>query len=154
MFGLITWISILLSHIFFVRARKAQGVPDSALAYVAPLGVWGSFGALVFSILVAFFKGFTLFAYKKTATAGTNPKFDTSTFFTAYLGIPLYIIMIFGYKIIMKTETVRPETADLFGGKARIDAEEAGYLAQEAAKKGGPETKMEKIYRLTLGNLF
>jgi amino acid transporter len=84
MFGLLTWISILISHIFFVNARKAQGIPNSALAYVAPLGKWGSVGALIFSILIAFFKGFALFCYKKTG--GKNAKFDTDTFVTTYLG--------------------------------------------------------------------
>ncbi|CZR59638.1 probable aromatic amino acid transport protein aroP [Phialocephala subalpina] len=154
MFGLLTWISILISHIYFVNARKAQNIPDSALAYVAPLGKWGSVGALIFSILIAFFKGFALFAYKATAKKGTTPVFDTRTFVTTYLGIPLYIIMFFGYKFIMKTKVIQPETADLYSGKARIDAEEAEFLAAEAEKKGGPETKMEKIYRRTLGNLF
>jgi amino acid transporter len=154
MFGLLTWISILISHIFFVRARKAQNIPDSALAYVAPLGIWGSVGALTFSILILFFKGFALFAYKKTAAKGTHPKFDTNTFVTTYLGLPLYIILYFGYKIVMKSKLIKPEDADLYGGKARIDAEEAEFLAREAEKKGGPETKIERIYRLTLGNLF
>jgi amino acid transporter len=154
MFGLLTWISILISHIFFVRARKAQNIPDSALAYVAPLGIWGSVGALMFSILILFFKGFALFAYKKTAAKGTHPKFDTNTFVTTYLGLPLYIILYFGYKIVMKSKLIKPEDADLYGGKARIDAEEAEFLAREAEKKGGPETKIERIYRLTLGNLF
>ncbi|KAE9377735.1 putative dicarboxylic amino acid permease [Stipitochalara longipes BDJ] len=154
MFGLLTWISILISHIFFVRARKAQNIPDSALAYVAPLGKWGSVGALIFSILILFFKGFALFAYKKTAAKGTHPKFDTNTFVTTYLGLPLYIILFFGYKIVMKSKLIKPEEADLYGGKARIDAEEAEFLARQAEKKGGPETKVERIYRLTLGNLF
>ena len=154
MFGLLTWISILIAHIFFVRARKAQNIPDSALAYVAPLGMWGSVGALIFSILIMFFKGFALFCYKKTASKGTRPVFDTSTFVTTYLGLPLYIVLFFGYKIIMKTKLIRPEDADLYSGKARIDAEEAEFLAAQAEKKGGPETKVERIYRLTLGNLF
>lgn len=154
MFGLLTWISILISHIYFVRARKAQNIPDSALAYVAPLGAPGSWGALVFSILIAFFKGFALFCYKKTAKKGTTPVFDWRTFITTYLGIPVFLIMLFGYKFIMKTETVRPETADLYSGKARIDAEEAEFIAAENAKKGGPETKAERIYRLTLGWAF
>jgi amino acid transporter len=154
MFGLLTWISILISHICFVKARKAQNIPDSALAYVAPLGKWGSVGALIFSILIAFFKGFALFCYKATASKGTVPKFDTSTFVTTYLAIPLYIIMFFGYKFVMKSERVRPETADLYGGKARIDAEEAEFLAQEAAKNGGPESKRDKIYRYTVGWAF
>jgi amino acid transporter len=154
MFGLLTWISILISHIFFVRARNAQNIPDSALAYVAPLGKWGSVGALSFSILILLFKGFALFAYKKTAAKGTHPKFDTSTFVTTYLGLPLYIILFFGYKVFMKTKLIKPEEADLYGGKARIDAEEAEFLARQAERKGGPETKLEKFYRRTLGNLF
>jgi len=154
MFGLLTWISLLISHIYFVRARRAQNIPDSALAYVAPLGVAGSWGALVFCILIAFFKGFPIFCYKVTAKAGTTPVFDWRTFITTYLGIPLYIIMFLGYKYSVKTSVIRPEAADLYSGKARIDAEEAEYLAKEAAKKGGPETKGEKLYRVTLGWLF
>lgn len=154
MFGLLTWISILIAHICFVRARRAQNVPDSALAYVAPLGMWGSVGALIFSILIAFFKGFALFTYKKTAKAGTNPKFDSSTFITTYLGIPLFIILYVGYKVIMKTSFIKPHEVDLYGGKDRIDREEQEFLAMEAEKKGMPETKLEKIYRLTIGNLF
>ncbi|CAG8949133.1 hypothetical protein HYFRA_00004755 [Hymenoscyphus fraxineus] len=154
MFGLLTWISLLVSHICFVRARKAQGIPDSALAYVAPLGAAGSWAALVFSCLIAFFKGFPIFCYKITAPKGTVPVFDWRTFITTYLGIPLYIAMILGYKFYMKTEMVTPENADLYSGKARIDAEEAEYVAQEAAKHGGPETKGQKLYRLTLGWLF
>lgn len=154
MFGLLTWISILVSHIFFVRARKAQGIPDSALAYVAPLGIWGSYGALVFCCLIAFFKGFALFAYKHGAKAGTHPKFDTNTFVTTYLGIPLYLIMIFGYKFIMKSERVRPELADLYGGKARIDREEAEFLAEEQSKRGMAETTRDKWYRRTIGWAF
>jgi yeast amino acid transporter len=61
--------------------------------------------------------------------------------------------MIFGYKFIMKTKTVQPHTADLYGGKARTDAE-AEFIAAEAAKKGEPETKGQKIYRVTLGWAF
>jgi amino acid transporter len=154
MFGLLTWISILISHIYFVKARKAQGIYNDQMPYVAPLGVYGSWGALCFSILIAIFKGFPLFCYKVTATKGTVPKFDTSTFVTTYLGIPLYIIMFFSWKFYKGTKVIRPEEADLFGGKARIDAEEAEYVAQQAAKKGGPETKLERIYRLTFGWAF
>jgi amino acid transporter len=155
-FGLLTWISILISHICFVRARRAQGIPDSALAYVAPLGIWGSVGALAFSIIIAFFKGFALFCYRSTgrAAGNKNPKFDTSTFVTTYLGIPLYFIMFFGFKFLKGAHWVKPETADLYSGKARIDAEEEEFLAQEQARKGMPETKVERIYRLTIGWAF
>lgn len=151
MFGLLTWISILISHICFVRARRAQGIPDTALAYKAPLGIAGSAGALAFSILIAFFKGFPLFCHR-ILTPGKG--FDTDTFVTTYLGIPLYFIMYFGYKFYMKTSFIKPEDVDLYSGKARIDAEEAEYIAAQLERKGGPETKMEKIYRYTLGWAF
>ena len=155
MFGLLTWISILISHIYFVRARRAQGIQDTEMPYLAPLGIWGSYGALFFCCLIAIFKGFALFCYKRTAAKGTTPVFDTSTFITTYLGIPLYFIMFFGYKLVMKTKMLKPDEADLFSGKARIDAQEQEYLAQEAARKGSnEETKRERIYRLTLGWAF
>jgi amino acid transporter len=149
-FGLLTWISILVSHIYFVNARRAQNVPDSALAYVAPLGKWGSIGALFFCILIAIFKGFNYFTY--------SPKygnFDYKNFITAYLGIPLYLIMIAGYKIIMKSHGWRPEEANLFEGKDLIDREEAEWIENEKLRKHGKiETKWEKLYRMSFGWLF
>lgn len=39
---------------------------------------------------------------------------------TSYIGIPLYLLFIFGFKIAMKTKRVRPESADLVTGKGRI----------------------------------
>ncbi|KAL3417377.1 amino acid permease [Phlyctema vagabunda] len=149
-FGLLTWISILITHICFVNARKAQNIPDSVMPYVAPLGKWGSWGALIFSILIGIFRGFALFPYKKLG----NDSFDYKTFITTYLGIPLYLIMYFGYKFWTKTHILSSYEADLYSGKAKIDAEENEWLAEQAARKGGPETKGERIYRLTLGWAF
>jgi len=95
MFGLLTWISILISHIYFVNARAAQGIPNSALAYVAPLGKWGSVGALIFSCLIAFFKGFGLFCHEKLSPGS---KFDTDTFVTTYLGSKSSISSLFFFE--------------------------------------------------------
>lgn len=152
-FGLLTWISILVAHIYFVRARRAQGVPDTALAFVAPGGIWGSYISLFFCCLIAIFKGFNYFIpnYKKNGYG----QWDYKNFITAYLGIPLYLIMIGGYKIIMKSEGVRPETADLYSGKARIDEEEVEFLAAEAAKNHGKAySRWEVIYNRSIGAIF
>jgi len=154
MFGLLTWISILISHIFFVHARHAQNIPDTALAYVAPLGIYGSYGAIVFSVLICIFKGFPLFCYKITAAAGTKPVFDTRTFVTTYLALPLYIIMFFGHKFWTGSSFVKAGECDLLSGKERIDMEEQEFLEKELEKKGGLETKWERLYRLTLGWAF
>lgn len=126
--GILTWISILVSHIYFVRARRAQGVTDDQLAYTAPFGAAGSYGALFLCILIAVFKNFNVF------THGTYGKWDYKNFVTGYLGIPLYLIMIFGYKFIYKNSGLRPEEADLFTGKDKIDREEAEFLRRQEEK--------------------
>jgi amino acid transporter len=134
-----------------VRARRAQGIPDSALAYVSPGGIIGSCISLFFCSLIAIFKGFNYFVpnYK------TYGAFDYQNFITAYLGIPLYLIMIFGYKFFMKSKGVKPATADLYSGKARIDEEEAEYVAAEKARnEGRVATIWDKIYDRSLGLLF
>lgn len=147
-FGLLTWISILVSHMYFVRARIAQNVPNSDLRYKSPFGFWGSGIACFFCILIALTKNFVAFTY--------NPSwgsFDYKTFITGYLGIPLYLAMILGYKVSMKSKGVKPETADLWTGKAAIDAAEQEWLAKEAeARVNG--TAGSWLYRHTLGLFF
>lgn len=60
-FGLCSWISLLVSHIFFVRARKAQGITDEQMPYVAPFGIIGSYIGLFFCVLIALTKNFNVF---------------------------------------------------------------------------------------------
>ncbi|KAF2721162.1 amino acid permease, partial [Polychaeton citri CBS 116435] len=72
--GLLTWISILVSHIYFVRARKAQGVKDEDLRYKSPFGMYGSIFGLTFCCLIALTKNFAAF----------TGEFDYETFITGY----------------------------------------------------------------------
>jgi amino acid transporter len=80
-FGLLSWISLLVSHIYFVRARRAQGITDNQLAYVAPMGLWGSIIALFFCCLIALTKNFNVF----TRSPSTYGDFDYKNFVTGYL---------------------------------------------------------------------
>ncbi|KAB2569444.1 Dicarboxylic amino acid permease [Lasiodiplodia theobromae] len=134
-FGLLTWISILVTHIYFVKAREAQNVPKETLAYVSPFGIWGSYIALGFCILIAFTKNFSVFIHSED-----YGDFDYKNFITGYLGIPLYIIMIFGWKWWHKTEGIKASEADLWTGKDIIDREEQEFLAQQAANNKGGKT--------------
>ena len=139
-FGLLTWISILVTHIFFVKARRAQGLEPSQLPYVAPFGLYGTYFALAFCILVSIFKNFDAFVHDPTRKEAALRKFDHKTFITGYLGIPLYLIMLLGYKFLKKTHTWTPLEADFYTGKDVIDREEEEFLAKKAAKgpkKGG-----------------
>jgi amino acid permease len=66
-FGLLTWISILIAHIGFLKVIasspsaheqciKAQGIDRNSLPYRSPLGASGTWFALLFCILVTIFK--------------------------------------------------------------------------------------------------
>lgn len=174
-FGLLTWISILVSHIYFVRARRAQvcdnarrvpsrrirglfkcmskrmiadttliqGISDDVMPYKSPFGLSGSVIALFFCCLIALTKNFSVFV----------DGFDYKDFITGYLGIPLYLIMICGYKIVMRSHGVKPHEADLFSGKDVIDADEQEWLARDAECKAGGK-QQHWLYRYTLGLLF
>ncbi|KAF1931660.1 uncharacterized protein M421DRAFT_417425 [Didymella exigua CBS 183.55] len=136
-FGLLSWISLLVSHIWFVRARRAQGITDNQLAYVAPFGLWGSIIALFFCCLIALTKNFNVF----TRSPKTYGDFDYKNFITGYLGIPIYLICIFGYKFFMKSKGVKPHEADFYSGKDEIDREEEAFLAAQAEKELANEGK-------------
>ncbi|PYH95812.1 amino acid permease [Aspergillus ellipticus CBS 707.79] len=129
-FGLLTWISLLVTHICFVRARTAQHVPLTDLAYRAPLGIPGSAGALVFCIIICLTKSYDCFIHNKKWG-----DFDYKTFITAYLGIPLYLALIFGYKVFTRCERVHPAEADLWTGQDAVDREEEAYYQRQALKE-------------------
>ena len=106
-FGGLTWISILASHIGFMRGMKAQGISRDTLPYKSPLQPYSSYIALVFTVLLCFFKGFDSFMKKP---------FDYTNFITHYIGIPVYIFGYFCFKYIRRTSYVRLHEMDLTSG--------------------------------------
>lgn len=56
-FGTLNWISVLVSYVRFVQGMKAQGIDRSRMPYRGPLQPYGSYCALVVTILVVFFNG-------------------------------------------------------------------------------------------------
>lgn len=121
-FGLMTWISILVTHLFFLKARKAQGLDDSAMPYVSPVGKIGTMVALFFCILICLTKNFSAFITQD------GVKFQKIDFITGYIGIPVYLVFLFGHMIITKSRGVKPHEADFYTGKSLIDNEEQEYL--------------------------
>ena len=94
------------------------------MPYVAPFGITGSALALFFAVLIGIFKNFTAFI----------GGFSASNFVTGYLGIPLYLILLVGWKVMKRTKPVNPEEADFFTGKESIDEEEKEFLAVRDAQ--------------------
>ncbi|OTA80435.1 hypothetical protein M434DRAFT_401762 [Hypoxylon sp. CO27-5] len=147
-FGLLTWISILITHIWFVRARRAQNIANEAMPYVAPLGIWGSYGALFMCCLIALTKNYDVFV------GNWNKKYPT--FITGYIGIPIYLVLILGHKIWTKSKGVRPHECDFYTGKDIIDREEEEFLAVKAAERANnPEVRgLSWFYRRFVSWLF
>ncbi|KFH40352.1 Dicarboxylic amino acid permease-like protein [Hapsidospora chrysogenum ATCC 11550] len=145
-FGLLTWISILVTHIHFVKARRVQNVPNSELAYRAPLGAWGSRIALFFCCLVALTKNFTVFIRN-------GEPFDYATFITGYLGIPLYLMLIFGHMFVTKSRGIPAKDVDLYTGKAIIDKEEIEFV-QRQRELMATRTGWNKFYNRFISWLF
>ncbi|KAL5356622.1 amino acid permease/ SLC12A domain-containing protein [Aspergillus floccosus] len=108
MFGLLTWMSILIIHVAFVRARQIQKIPDMALVFRAPFGPYGSWVALAFCILIAVVRTFDVFDQD-----GYPSRFNYWAFFTSYLGLPLYLALILGYKIVTRCKHLRPDEVNL-----------------------------------------
>nr|AAO32573.1 DIP5 [Lachancea kluyveri] len=147
-FGLMSWIAILITYIYFDRALRAQGVDKSTLAYAAPLASKGAYFALFFCCLIALIKNFTVFL---------GHKFDYKNFITGYIGIPVFIICFFGYKYIRGTKFVKPEEADLYTFKELIDLEEEEGKLWDAAQKEKMESSPKNFkwfYEKFLGWIF
>ncbi|EDO14786.1 hypothetical protein Kpol_358p3 [Vanderwaltozyma polyspora DSM 70294] len=146
-FGILSWISILITYIFFYRACIAQNVDRNSFAYRAPFQPYGAYITLFFCVLIAFIKNFTVFI----------GEFDYKSFITGYIGLPLYVIFYFGYKIIYKTKLVKAEEADLYSFKEAIDREEAeGKIKEAEAKERLKNSKksLKWFYEKYLGYIF
>ncbi|KAJ5198906.1 Amino acid/polyamine transporter I [Penicillium cf. griseofulvum] len=118
MLGLLTWISILITHISFVRARNAQGIPDKALAFRARFGLPGTCLALVLCLFISVAIVFDSFSFD----SGVR-RFDVKSFIASYISIPLYISLMVGYKLAVRSKHVDPKEADLWTDKIELGNE-------------------------------
>ncbi|KAI6842459.1 amino acid permease [Hortaea werneckii] len=108
--GFISWTSIGVSHLAFMRALNARGVSRDTLPYKAfwqPYFTWYGVG---FNVLIIFTQGFEAFV-----------PWDTRTFFVNYISLILFVVLYVGHKIVFRTKFVKPIEADLDSGRKEID---------------------------------
>ncbi|KAJ5947918.1 Amino acid/polyamine transporter I [Penicillium verhagenii] len=113
MLGLLVWVSILITHIAFVRARKAQGIPDDALTFRARFGLAGTWLGLVLCLFISTTMVLGAFSFDRNGKL----KFHYQSAVASYVGLPIYLILILGYKLVMRTKRVNSKNADMWTGK-------------------------------------
>ncbi|KAL1894240.1 hypothetical protein Sste5346_006026 [Sporothrix stenoceras] len=113
--ALMTWVSILVAYLRFRTALIAQNVDRNTLHFKSAFQPFTAWFALCYFVMIVFFNGWETF---------TTGNWSTSNFITAYIGLPIYFGLYAFWKIFKKTKAVEPANADLWTGKAALDAEE------------------------------
>ena len=111
---LFNWCSVSITYLRFRRALELQNVDRNTLVFKAPFQPYGAWLALCYFVIVILSSGYEIF------TAG---RWSTTTFVTTYIGVPLYLGLYLLWKIWKRTSIVNPAEADIWTGKAALDAE-------------------------------
>lgn len=148
--GLLAWFSILVIHIRFMAACKAQGIDRKSLAYKSPFQPYTSYIALAICIVVIFIKNFTVFL---------GDSFTYKSFITGYIVLPVFVILYFGFKIINKSHHRPANEIDLDTYRDVVEAEEEEYAAKEEEElairdaRGNPKD-FKWLYNKIFGWIF
>lgn len=123
----ISWICCCVTYIRFRKAIAAQNIPESELPYRNNImQPWGAWFAMIFFTILTLINGFTVFWPQNWSIA---------SFFTAYVGIPIPIIIFVVHKVFWARNEPwarPPMTVDLVSGLDEM-------LLQDKPKK--PYTK-------------
>lgn len=98
--GFIFWLGISISHYRFRKAYISQGHSLDKLPYRAKWYPIGPIFAIACGLIVILAQNFQAFL---------DDKIDWGSIVAAYLGIPLFLVLWFGYKLIKKTKFVKIE---------------------------------------------
>jgi amino acid transporter len=113
--GFISWICCGIIFLRFRKACEAQNITD--LPYRSPTGKWGAWVVIVGFTLLCLINGFDVFF---------PAKWNVSSFFTAYVGIPMFFVFYAGHRVWAWSDkwAYEPGEVDMVTGLERVLAEE------------------------------
>jgi amino acid transporter len=126
----LVWGAISFTHIRFRQAWSAQGRSPSDLPFVSWGYPWNAYFGLGANIFLALVQGWT-----------TLSPFDAGNFVDAYILLPLYPIIYFGYKIAFKTRYWRVDEIDLDAGRRK----DLDQQKEEFRGELGPQARKQSI---------
>lgn len=115
--GIIDYLVMSVTYLWFYRACRAQGVDRKSLPYVGWFQPYCAIIALVIQLLVVGGYGYEAFM-----------PWDVSAFFRNYTMQLLAPILFIFWKVVKRTRVVRPSELDLVWQKPTIDAYESHFV--------------------------
>ncbi|KAJ5381803.1 Proline-specific permease [Penicillium cataractarum] len=106
--GLIAWATLSFCYIRFHAAMKAQGLSRDSLPWKGPLQPYAAWVGFIGSTIITLVAGFPVFL---------KGNWNTSNFVASYIGIPIFIVPIIGWKLWHRTKYQRAATIDLWSGR-------------------------------------
>ncbi|KAJ6486513.1 amino acid permease/ SLC12A domain-containing protein [Mycena vitilis] len=103
--GFCTWAIICWTYIRFHRGMQAQGIDRSKFVYWNRFQPYPAYWALVWSVVIIFFNGWTVFV---------RGQWNVSDFIIAYINLPLFLILYVVYKVRTKSTLVAPKDMDFY----------------------------------------
>lgn len=116
---------MLVTHICFRRALKAQGIDPKTLPFQAPFAPYFQYMSIAVIIFIAGCEFYLALYGDGEPTA--------EQFFSVYLACPLFIFDLVVYKLYYKTKMVKPEAVDFSEAKAFDEEEKLEREAEEAS---------------------
>ncbi|EAW11005.1 proline permease PrnB [Aspergillus clavatus NRRL 1] len=112
--GFISWICCSIVYFRFNKAVRVQGIEKPYASKLQPYGMIVGFTGAVLMTLI---NGFTVFF---------PDEWSTSNFFTAYIGIPAFLVLYFGHRLVYWRDPWAwpSEEVDMHTGLAEILAAE------------------------------
>lgn len=108
--GFISWTCCCIIYFRFRKAMQVQGIEPHYKSKMQPWGARIGIFGFVFLILI---NGFTVFF---------PSQWSVSSFFTAYIGIPAFLVLYFGHRLLYRDDrwAWRPEDVDLHTGMEEV----------------------------------
>ncbi|KAF4119429.1 hypothetical protein GMORB2_4771 [Geosmithia morbida] len=114
----ISWVSCAVTALRFQDALDSQGVDRAQLPFTSRFQPWSSYFCIVVFTLLCLINGFTVFL---------PGSWSTSSFFSSYVGIPIFFILYFGHRFTAGRNdpwAIPPTKVDLHTGLDELKADE------------------------------
>jgi len=103
MTGFIAWLGIAISHYRFRKGYIAQGLDINKLPYRSSLFPFGPIFAFVLCLTITLGQNYEAFL---------QDNIDWNGAIATYIGIPLFLVIMFSYKLFKKTKWIKYQDMD------------------------------------------